>query len=85
MYIILLYPSPIFKTKSSEVLLIFFLNEREIEEIVFFKDLDELDEDFERLFMELYVNFIKKKKIKNKRLNFIFLLFINIFSLIIYY
>ena len=78
MYIILLYPSPIFKTKSSEVLLIFFLNEREIEEIVFFKDLDELDEDFERLFMELYVNFIKKKKIKNKRLNFIFLLFINI-------
>ena len=85
MYIILLYPSPIFKTKSSEVLLIFFLNEREIEEIVLFKDLDELDEDFERLFMELYVNFIKKKKIKNKRLNFIFLLFINIFSLIIYY
>ena len=78
MYIILLYPSPIFKTKSSEVLLIFFLNEREIEEIVLFKDLDELDEDFERLFMELYVNFIKKKKIKNKRLNFIFLLFINI-------
>ena len=78
MYIILLYPSPIFKTKSSEVLLIFFLNEREIEEIVLFKVLDELDEDFERLFMELYVNFIKKKKIKNKRLNFIFLLFINI-------
>ena len=59
-------------------MLIFFLNEREIEEIVLFKDLDELDEDFERLFMELYVNFIKKKKIKNKRLNFIFLLFINI-------
>ncbi len=85
MYIILLYPSPIFKTKSSEVLLIFFLNEQEIKEIVLFKDLDELDEDFERLFMELYVNFIKKKKIKNKRLNFIFLLFINIFSLIIYY